>query len=191
MPIFSKGRLWGLNIIVEIDLGTLLRSDSRGFTNLYCDWYLSPISHSVQSVSRNQENSSSMLQSRPKYFISNELNKSFTVVIRQSLKYVIHCTAFTLYNDYLFMKVGKREYRGSPHFVISKFVIPSISWFCFWHKFVISPPFRDFDQKKAKKKFFLKNFRIFFFFFRFFFLFKIHKCIMNQNYKLLRILSKS
>ena len=33
-----------------------------------------------QSMSRNWENSSSMLQSSPKYFISIELNKSFTVV---------------------------------------------------------------------------------------------------------------
>ena len=41
MLIFSKGRPWGLNIIMEIDLGSLLRSDSRGFTNLYCNWYLS------------------------------------------------------------------------------------------------------------------------------------------------------
>ena len=41
MLIFSKGRPWGRNVIVEIDLGNLLRTDSRGFMNLYCDWYLS------------------------------------------------------------------------------------------------------------------------------------------------------
>ena len=35
----------------------------------------------VQSMFRNWENTSSMLQSTPKYFISIELNKSFTVVV--------------------------------------------------------------------------------------------------------------
>ena len=25
----------------------ILPSDSRGFTNLYCNWYLPPVSHSV------------------------------------------------------------------------------------------------------------------------------------------------
>ena len=37
MSIFSKGRLLGLNIVMEIDLGKLLGSDSKGFMNLYCD----------------------------------------------------------------------------------------------------------------------------------------------------------
>jgi hypothetical protein len=41
MSIFSKGRPWGLNIIMEMELGQLFLTDSRGFTNLYCNWYLS------------------------------------------------------------------------------------------------------------------------------------------------------
>jgi hypothetical protein len=47
MLIFSKGRSWGLNIIVEIDLGNFLRSDSRGLTNLYAIDISRPDSHSV------------------------------------------------------------------------------------------------------------------------------------------------
>ena len=38
---FSKGRPWGLNIIMEMDLEKLYWLDSRGFTNLYCNWYVS------------------------------------------------------------------------------------------------------------------------------------------------------
>jgi hypothetical protein len=54
-------------------------------------------------------------------------------------------------------------YRGSPHFVISQFVIPAISWFCF------RPQFREFLsiswfwRKKSKKKLFFTNFLDFFF----------------------------
>ena len=38
------------------------------------------------------------------------------------------------------------DYRRSPHFVISEFVIPAISWFGFWQYFVDSPLFRDFED---------------------------------------------
>ena len=40
-------------------------------------------------------------------------------------------------------------YRRSPHFVISEFVIPAISWFGFRHYFVKIPPFRDFEKKMS------------------------------------------
>ena len=39
--IFSKRPPWGLNIIMKIDLVKLLLSDSKGFTNVYCDQHLS------------------------------------------------------------------------------------------------------------------------------------------------------
>ena len=45
-------------------------------------------------------------------------------------------------------------YRGSPHFVISQFVIPAISWFC------LRPQFRE----KKSKKFYLYQIYFFLFF---------------------------
>ena len=54
MLILSKGRLWGLNIRVQIDLENLLSSDSRRFTNLYCNWYLTPVSHSAVCVHKSR-----------------------------------------------------------------------------------------------------------------------------------------
>ena len=49
---------------------------------------------------------------------------------------------------------SQQRYRGSPHFVISQFVIPAILWFCFsW-----------FWRKKSKNNFFSE-----FIFFRFYF----------------------
>ena len=57
----------------------------------------------------------------------------------------------------------KASYRGSPHFVISQFVIPAISWSCF------RPNFMILKKKNPKKKnFFSENF-----FFGIFFLFLI------------------
>ena len=59
-------------------------------------------------------------------------------------------------------------YRGSPHFVISQFVIPAISWFGFRPHFVNSPPFQDFEEEKRKKK---KNQNFFWNFFTFLLIF--------------------
>ena len=39
--IFSKRPPWGLNIIMKIDSVKLAWSDSKGFTNVYCDQHLS------------------------------------------------------------------------------------------------------------------------------------------------------
>ena len=49
-------------------------------------------------------------------------------------------------------------YRGSPHFVISQFVIPSISWFSFRPQFREFPSISRFWKKKSKKKIFFRNF---------------------------------
>ena len=63
-------------------------------------------------------------------------------------------------------------YRGSPHFVISEFMVPAISWFIFMVYFVNSSIFRDFEIKsKAKQKKKSENFQDYFFDFCLFFIF--------------------
>ena len=59
-------------------------------------------------------------------------------------------------------------YRGSPHFVISQFVIPAISWFCF------RPNFMILKKKIQKQIFFFRNFFFSEFFFGFFFVFNFY-----------------
>ena len=48
----------------------------------------------------------------------------------------------------------KKRYRRSPHFVMSEFVIPAISWFGFSTDFVKIPAISWFWKKNCKKNFF-------------------------------------
>ena len=41
-PFFEKKTPWGLNIVVKIDLVKSVLSDTKGFTNVYCDQHISP-----------------------------------------------------------------------------------------------------------------------------------------------------
>ena len=52
-----------------------------------------------------------------------------------------------------------KKYRRSPHFVISEFVIPAISWFGFRHYFVKIPDILWFKKKSKKKILFWDFFR--------------------------------
>ena len=63
----------------------------------------------------------------------------------------------------------KIYYRGSPHFVISQFVIPAISWSCFRPNFMILK-----KKIQKKKKFSEKFFGFFFLFFQILIHFFVH-----------------
>ena len=65
------------------------------------------------------------------------------------------------------MWVWLYKYRRSPHFVISEFVIPAISWFCFRPQFREFLPISWFKKKNQifffSEMFLEKNFRFFFY----------------------------
>ena len=69
-------------------------------------------------------------------------------------------------------------YRGSPHLMISQFVIPTISWFCFRPKFCEFISISWFWIKKIK----IKSEKIFGFFKKFLFIvFCLYSMVLNRS----------
>ena len=117
------------------------------------DWFLWKNMH--QSMSRNWENSSSMLQSSPKYFISIELNKSFTVV-KYACGFQIHREYQELYDYFKSNKALQHNILSETIEGFHLHIFPFIFWLYFqlerYHKWQLISDVILLHRKRDRNK---------------------------------------
>ena len=135
-------------------------------SNKFCIWilwFLSVGVHLKSGLGSHNEIKDSMKS-------HNYFSHIFNVILQGFSEFLVHKRSkISLKSCAILMSLAchKKSYRESPHFVISQFVIPAISWSCF------RPNFMILKKKIQKKNFFFGNFFFsnFFFFFLIFFVF--------------------